>query len=390
MSETYQNKPFAGNTNMGMIRTNNEDAFLAQYIWDENNILAVVIDGVGGYEGGEVASAIAQKTIVEYLENYANGERIDLLKQAVISANNSIYEERQKNPDISNMSCVLTAVIVELEQRRINMAHVGDTRLYQYHNDELVKLSHDHSPVGYREEIGELTEEEAMHHSQRNVISRDVGSQQIVGTDSELIEAQTFHLEPQSTLLMCSDGLCDMITSAQMKDILRKDASLEEKVNMLIDEANKAGGKDNVTVVLVDSCYTEEPPMMEIPEKEEPKESKPTEDTPKDTEEEKNNITTTDEKKKDNKKTSRLKIFIGYIAVAVIFFAAGFFVGYSIEQPAKVTPQPTAVTDTCTTNAIGINKTDSLMRKDSVTKHTDSIHGRTINTTETTTNNQQQ
>lgn len=390
MSETYQNKPFAGNTNMGMIRTNNEDAFLAQYIWDENNILAVVIDGVGGYEGGEVASAIAQKTIVEYLENYANGERIDLLKQAVISANNSIYEERQKNPDISNMSCVLTAVIVELEQRRINMAHVGDTRLYQYHNDELVKLSHDHSPVGYREEIGELTEEEAMHHSQRNVISRDVGSQQIVGTDSELIEAQTFHLEPQSTLLMCSDGLCDMITSAQMKDILRKDASLEEKVNMLIDEANKAGGKDNVTVVLVDSCYTEEPPMMEIPEKEEPKESKPTEETPKDTEEEKNNITTTDEKKKDNKKTSRLKIVIGYIAVAVIFFAAGFFVGYSIEQQAKVTPQPTAVTDTCTTNAIGINKTDSLMKKDSVTKHTDSIHGRTINTTETTTNNQQQ
>lgn len=74
----------------------------------------------------------------------------------------------------------------------------------------------------------------------------------------------------------------------------------------------------------------------------------------------------------------------------MIFFAAGFFVGYSIEQPAKVTPQPTAVTDTCTTNAIGINKTDSLMRKDSVTKHTDSIHGRTINTTETTTNNQQQ
>ncbi|MDE5639688.1 MAG: protein phosphatase 2C domain-containing protein, partial [Odoribacter sp.] len=82
---------FYGNTDMGKIRTNNEDAYIAQHIWDEDHVLAVAIDGVGGYEGGEVAAALARKCIVEYLEKYPNGERLELLKQAVVSANNTIF-----------------------------------------------------------------------------------------------------------------------------------------------------------------------------------------------------------------------------------------------------------------------------------------------------------
>ncbi len=167
---------FFGNTDMGRKRTNNEDSFAIQQIWDDNHVLALAIDGVGGYEGGEIAAEIARKSIVEYLESYANGERIDLLKQAVIYANNNIFTERKNQPQYANMSCVLTAIIVEINERRINMAHVGDTRLYQYSNGEIQKLSHDHSLVGYREEIGELSEEEAMKHPQRNIIGRDVGS----------------------------------------------------------------------------------------------------------------------------------------------------------------------------------------------------------------------
>ncbi len=248
---------FSGDTDLGKNRTNNEDAFLVQNIWGKNHVLAVVIDGVGGYEGGEVAAAIAQKTIVEYLEKYQNGERLDLLKQAVVSANNSIFSRRQKQEDLTNMCCVLTAVLVEIEKKQINMVHVGDTRLYQYYKNELKKLSHDHSLVGYREEVGDLTEEEAMHHPQRNIISRDVGSAHHEISDRDFLEAATFSLFPNSTLLLCSDGLCDMITSVQIKQVLQRKTSLEEKVKELIDKANLEGGKDNITVVLVDNQSNE-------------------------------------------------------------------------------------------------------------------------------------
>ena len=113
---------FFGNTDMGKVRKNNEDAFIAQNIWDDNHILAVVIDGVGGYEGGEIAAGLAQELIVKYLETYSNGERLDLLKQAVIYANNEIFTARKQQQQYANMSCVLTAVIIEVAEKRINMA----------------------------------------------------------------------------------------------------------------------------------------------------------------------------------------------------------------------------------------------------------------------------
>ena len=250
---------FFGKTDMGRKRTNNEDAFIAQNIWDEKHILAVAIDGVGGYEGGEVAAELAQKNIVKYLETYPNGERLDLLKQAVIFANNAIFDERKQSANLCSMSCVLTAALIEVESRRINMAHVGDTRLYQYVDGVLTKLSHDHSLIGYREEIGELSEEEAMNHPQRNIIGRDVGSTRLESNANDYVEVASFPLEAHSSLMLCSDGLCDMITSQQMKSILDENLPTEKKVDTLIEAANIAGGKDNVTVVLVECNLPELP-----------------------------------------------------------------------------------------------------------------------------------
>lgn len=265
---------FFGKTDMGRKRTNNEDAFIAQNIWDEKHILAVAIDGVGGYEGGEVAAELAQKNIVKYLETYPNGERLDLLKQAVIFANNAIFDERKQSANLCSMSCVLTAALIEVESRRINMAHVGDTRLYQYVDGVLTKLSHDHSLIGYREEIGELSEEEAMNHPQRNIISCDVGSTRLESNTNDYVEVASFPLEANSSLLLCSDGLCDMITSQQMKSILEKNWPTEKKVDALIDAANQAGGKDNVTVVLVECNLPELPRKKTIEQKTAPVETK--------------------------------------------------------------------------------------------------------------------
>jgi serine/threonine protein phosphatase PrpC len=135
------------------------------------------------------------------------------------------------------------------------MAHIGDTRLYQYLHCEIKKLSHDHSLVGYREEVGELTEEEAMHHPQRNIIGRDMGSK-YMEMNTDQVEMATFQLRANSILLLCSDGLSDMITSSMMSDILSTSMTLEEKAKGLVDKANSEGGKDNITVVLVE--YTGE------------------------------------------------------------------------------------------------------------------------------------
>jgi len=243
---------FFGATDVGQKRTNNEDTFITKKIWDDKHVLCVVIDGVGGYEGGEVASEIAKKNIVEYLEKYTNGERIDLLKQAVVEANNKIVKQREIQPKYTNMSCVLTACIIQTEKNIINMVHVGDTRIYQYYKGKLTKLSHDHSLVGYREEIGNLTEDEAMNHPQRNIIERLLGDNLHQIDDENFLEASTFPLMPNSTFLLCSDGLSDMLKSEEMKSVLQENISLEKKVHKLIDWANEKGGNDNITVILVE------------------------------------------------------------------------------------------------------------------------------------------
>lgn len=334
---------FFGNTNMGMIRTNNEDAFVVQNIWDEDHILAAAIDGVGGYEGGEVASALARDSIVEYLEKYPNGEREELLKQAVIYANNVIFEERKKDLNLSSMSCVLTAVLIEVKHERINMAHVGDTRLYEFADGQIHKLSHDHSLVGYREEIGELTEEEAMHHPQRNIIGRDVGSQFLEGDCDNYVETATFPLMPRSTLLLCSDGLCDMVMSHQMADILSTELDVEQKTNALIDAANNAGGKDNVTVVLVNINFPEEESVPEEePEAAEEESLGDIEIVPvnDDEDSEKESGDTASEPKKEKTieskpKRSRSGIVIILVLLIIIVGLAMFIVGYISSDVVK-------------------------------------------------------
>lgn len=242
---------FFGKTDLGKNRSNNEDAYIAQVIWDDQVMLAAAIDGVGGYEGGEIAAAIAKKTIVEYLQSYPNGERSDLIKQAVVETNNAINKARNEDEKHPQMSCVLTAVLFDTKCGYLHMAHIGDTRLYQYSEGQIKKLSHDHSLIGYREEIGDLTEEEAMHHPQRNVIGRDAGSQ-FLDINTDLVETASFPLVSNTTYILCSDGLSDMLTSSMMIEILKGDSGVEEKVNALINKANEEGGNDNITVVLVE------------------------------------------------------------------------------------------------------------------------------------------
>lgn len=245
---------FVGLSSEGNIRTNNEDAFYVDHIWDSKTVLAIVADGLGGCEKGEVASNLAVETIVSYLSTYSNGDRLELLRQAVIAANNAIITNQEEIPGASNMSTVITVSIFDTLSRKVYMAHVGDTRLYVCtKNGGIEKLSHDHTLVGYKEEQGELTEIEAMSHPKRNEISKVLGSSKVDVDSRKFVELNSFDLKSNSIYLLCSDGLYDMITSAEISAVINEKNDLTNRSKSLIDQANKAGGKDNITVVLVEN-----------------------------------------------------------------------------------------------------------------------------------------
>jgi len=243
---------FFGETNQGLVRTNNEDTYICQQIWDDTHILCAAIDGLGGYEGGEIAAELARKTIIKHLEDFASKKTGDLLKAALIDANNEIICQHKARPKVSRMGCVASVGIIDLSQGIISIAHVGDSRIYQFGNGELKKLTHDHSLVGYREETGELSEEDAMSHPRRNVIDKYLGEQHLNYDTESYIEISAWPIIGDMQYLFCSDGLTDLVTGVQISEILSSELSIEYKVKSLISSANKAGGKDNITVVLSD------------------------------------------------------------------------------------------------------------------------------------------
>lgn len=244
----------AGQTDVGLRRKDNQDTFICRPLdaarWRLNDTaLLAAIDGVGGYAGGERAAAIAN----EYIEAYMAEPRGDIptmLREAVVNANNQIYEERQQDLRLSQMCCVLTVAVADAEKQRLFFVHVGDTRIYRFRQGQLSKLSKDHSLVGIREDAGELTEEEAMNHPRRNEILREVGSLRHRIDDTDFFDLEETDFRPDDLVLLCSDGLTDMLTQAQITAVLNRKISLDAKVAELIKLANQQGGKDNITVVL--------------------------------------------------------------------------------------------------------------------------------------------
>jgi hypothetical protein len=149
------------------------------------------------------------------------------------------------------MACVLTLAVADLEKNQFWYAHVGDTRLYLLRDESLVKISRDQSFVGFMEDSGRLTEEEAMRHPKRNEINKALGFGLSIATQQDYIETGHSPFLPGDVLLICSDGLSDMVNKQQMTDILNSPASLQQKAEALVQAANMNGGLDNITVVLV-------------------------------------------------------------------------------------------------------------------------------------------
>lgn len=246
----------AGQTDVGRQRRDNQDTFVCQPLWNDAQVLLAVIDGVGGYAGGAEAAALAREAIVRYMAA-PTGDTLTMLREAVVFANNQIVAGRQENPVLARMSCVLTVATADAQTRSVCFVHVGDTRLYRFRNGCLEKLTHDHSLVGVREDAHQLTEQEAMRHPRRNEILRDIGSRNHRIDDPDFLESDIAEFAPGDVLLLCSDGLTDMLTRAQLTAVLGQAISVDEQVNELIHQANEHGGQDNITVVLAKFPATE-------------------------------------------------------------------------------------------------------------------------------------
>ena len=232
-------------TDPGLLRPHNEDRCWA----DDEAGVYLVVDGVGGRAAGEQAAEIAVETIRESLAA-SSGDPAARVRAAIAAANNSIFQLAGEREDFQGMACVLTLALVEDD--RITIGHVGDSRLYLVWNGTLRKLTSDHSPVGEREDRAEISEREAMCHPRRHEVSRDVGSARRSARDADFIEIRACRFKSDAAILLCSDGLTDLVAAAEIGEIVdRYDGDPSQVAAELVDAANRAGGRDNITVIFV-------------------------------------------------------------------------------------------------------------------------------------------
>jgi len=234
----------AGATHPGLVRDHNEDRL---HVDPERGIL-IVVDGIGGEAAGEIAAGTALTFLRSRLERQT-GRVEERVREAIAVANNEIVRLAAQNPAWEGMSCVLTLAVIE--GGMVTVGHVGDSRLYRLDAHDIVKMTRDHSPVGMREDDGELSEADAMRHPRRNEVYRSVGVDEHAPGDADFIDVSQFAFDPEGAILLCSDGLTDLVSSEAIARIVREHARDEHAaVEALVEAANAAGGKDNITVAL--------------------------------------------------------------------------------------------------------------------------------------------
>ena len=243
---------FFAKTDVGMVRPENEDAIVISEVLQ----LAILADGMGGYNAGEVASGIATMTIQHAVEQHQRENQYShpddqsavrrlCLMQAVRKANSTIIETARHHPEYRGMGT--TVVLAWFQGDRVSIAHVGDSRAYLLRNGELVQLTRDHSLVQEQIAAGLLTQEQAAFAMNRNVITRAVGVEHQL-----LVDVQEQAVEVGDLFLLCSDGLSDRLSPLQMESIISAaNDNLNAACELLVKAANDGGGQDNISVVLI-------------------------------------------------------------------------------------------------------------------------------------------
>jgi len=224
-------------SNPGRVRNRNEDSAFPVADGSAQEVVIAVADGMGGHIGGEVASQLAVRAAIAAADRDA-ADRVRVANEAIMS-------EALRKRHLSGMGTTLTLALFAGDT--VSIGHVGDSRAYRWRDGELVQLTRDHSLVMEYLAAGRITEEEALDHPQRNILTRALGLEWRMPVD-ELVE----HLRAGDRYLLCTDGLTTMVTDEGIADLLDENPLPQEAAWALIEAANLAGGDDNVTVAVID------------------------------------------------------------------------------------------------------------------------------------------
>ena len=243
------NYTFYTKTDPGRARANNEDAVAV----DDNTQLCVLADGMGGYNAGEIASGMAtafiKSEMARWLAEAGRQAKIKEIRRAmeicVDNANRSIFNASDSNPQYSGMGTTLVVGVFHGET--LVLGHIGDSRCYRLRNSELSQITKDHSLLQEQIDAGLITQEQAASSSIKNLVTRALGVE-----DAVMLELNEHAVEVGDCYLMCSDGLSDMVDDAQIASILGGHVPMEQKADSLVAAANEHGGRDNISVLLVE------------------------------------------------------------------------------------------------------------------------------------------
>lgn len=234
-------------SDIGKRRKSNQD-YTATFTNQKNQLLALLADGLGGHQAGDIASrqAVEEIGIAWEATTIDDSEKaVQWFLQHIQQTNQRIFEKGQSQPTLSGMGTTLE--VVTLLDNHLALAHVGDSRIYLFREQRLIALTEDHSLVNALLKSGEITQEMAENHPRKNIITRSLGM-----PGSLEVDVAIHKIEDHDQLLLCSDGLTNMVSEPKITQILLEAASLQDASQRLIDEANAKGGLDNITVLLID------------------------------------------------------------------------------------------------------------------------------------------
>lgn len=233
-------------THIGRRRETNQDyMFTSETPVGNLPNLFLVADGMGGHAAGDYASRFTVEKIVEYIGQSNQREPVQVMKEAIHEANRLLLKEAEVYPEKKGMGTTIVAAVVE--ENHLYTANIGDSRLYVINQEGITQVTRDHSLVEEMVRMGEMDKAEARDHRDKNIITRAVGVLPEVSVD--FFETA---LKPEDMILMCSDGLTNMIEDEAIRQIVLGQRDIVEKAEMLVETANINGGKDNITVVLVE------------------------------------------------------------------------------------------------------------------------------------------
>ena len=240
---------YYGISDVGRIRKDNEDSYCIK-AYDDAHMLAVVADGMGGHIGGKQASAIAVESITDYFDSNISkifGYSPRKIKQAMLDsvtdANKRVYDFSKENPELCGMGT--TIVVCYISDGKVFAVSAGDSRLYII-NDTIKQITRDHSLINELLEMGMISPNQAKNHPKKNIITKAVGSDFSIEPD-----IYSEKLGEKDTVLLCTDGLTNMIENEMITQIVNSGLELSECANSLVEQAKKNGGNDNITVVII-------------------------------------------------------------------------------------------------------------------------------------------